>query len=133
MPSTAPIFVAIDEDSGVYKHWSLFIDGPNEMEKTVLHIMGSSTNYWFEMRNSNPRHLESVVELIHMWDVKLSDIPVIKNAARNAVIHNEFPGYNCQDYVMEFLDDLVARGIIDGADKEYENRRAYLSSKLEGY
>ena len=45
MPSSAGIHVAIYDDGGIYKHWSLFIDGPGDSEKTILHIMGSSTKY----------------------------------------------------------------------------------------
>lgn len=133
MPSTAGIYVAIYDDGAIYKHWRLFIDGPGDSEKTILHIMGSSTNYRFEMRNSDARKSDGILELIHMCNVKVSDIPAIKEAGKNAVIHNEFPGYNCQDYVLELLDGLETRGIIDGANKEYKNRKKNVTSKQEGF
>ncbi|KAK2755674.1 hypothetical protein FQN54_005823 [Arachnomyces sp. PD_36] len=133
MPSTAGIFVAIYDDGGIYKHWTLFIDGPDASEKTILNIMGSSTNYRFEMRNSDARDSETVQEVIYLQDVKVSDIPAIKEAGKNAVIHNEFPGYNCQDYVIELLTELEEQGIVDGGDEEYIQRKEKVKSRQEGF
>lgn len=69
MSSIAGLRVAIYNDGGVYKHWSLFIDGPTDAEQTILHIMGSSTNYRFEMRHSNARKSTTLSELIYLCDV----------------------------------------------------------------
>ncbi|KUL81569.1 hypothetical protein ZTR_09937 [Talaromyces verruculosus] len=133
MPSTAGLHVAIYNDGGVYKHWSLFIDGPTDDEKVLLHIMGSSTRYRFEMRNSNARTSASLSELIHLCDVDVSKIGPIKAAAGNAVIHNEFAGYNCQDYVLELLDDLEEKNIIDGHDANYKRKKSMVKAKQEGF
>lgn len=48
MSSTAGLHVAIYNDGGVYKHWSLFINGLTDEEQTILHIVGSSTRYRFQ-------------------------------------------------------------------------------------
>ena len=85
------------------------------------------------MRKSDARNSDAILELIHMWNVKVSDISAIKEAGKNAVIHNESPGYNCQDYVIELLDELEAQGIIDGENGEYENRKENVKSKQEGF
>lgn len=53
-------------------------------------------------------------------------------AAESAPIYNEYPGYNCQDYVLELLSDLEAKGIIDCKDAEYEKKKAELSKRQEG-
>lgn len=134
MSTTAGLHVAIHEnDSGVYKHWSLFIDGPTDTEKIELNIKGSSTSYYFEMmESSNARESASLLELIHLYDADASTIGVIKDAGRNATIHNEYPGYNCQDYVLELLDELEAKGIIDGKDAKYRKNRKIVESKQEG-
>jgi hypothetical protein len=95
--------------------------------------MGSSTSYRFEMRNSDPRQWDTILEVIYMSHVSASDGPAIKEAGKNAVIHNEAPGYNCQDYVLELLDELEERGIIDGSDGGYGERKAYVKSKQEGF
>ena len=51
---------------------------------------------------------------------------------RNAPIHNQYPGYNCQDYVLELLDDLEGKGIVDGNDRGYRNMKEVLSSRQDG-
>ncbi|CAG8132709.1 unnamed protein product [Penicillium nalgiovense] len=74
MSSTAGIHVAIYNDGGVYKHWSLFVNGPTDAEQTVLHIMGSSTNYRFEMRASDARKSATLSELIYLCDVPIAKV-----------------------------------------------------------
>lgn len=94
--------------------------------------MGSSTRYRFETRNSDARQSNSLVELVYLCDVDPSKISAIKDAAKNAVIHNEYPGYNCQDYVLELLDDLEGKGIIDRNHANYTQNKEYLKGKQEG-
>lgn len=132
MASTARLYVAIYDDGGVYKHWSLFIDGPTDDEKIILHIMGSSTRYRFDKRNSNARESASLVEMVYLCDVQNSKIDAITDAAENATIHNEFPGYNCQDYILELLDDLEEKGIINRNDAGYKRNRKTVEGKQEG-
>lgn len=132
MSSTAGLYVAIYNDEGVYKHWRLFINGPTDAEQTILHIMGSSTNYRFEMRVSDARKSGTLSELIYLCDVPVSKVTIIKEVAKKAPIHNEFPGYNCQDYVLDLLDDLEGKRIIDGNDANYKKKKEVVKSKQEG-
>lgn len=133
MPSTAGLYVAIYHNDGLYKHWSLFIEGPTDEEKIIFHIMGSSTRFRFEMRHSDARKSARLFELIHLYDVDVSKIGAIKTAAANEVVHNEFPGYNCQDYVLELLDTLEKQGIIDGKNADYKRKKDIVKSKQEGF
>jgi hypothetical protein len=84
------------------------------------------------METSNPRESTRLAEMVYLCDVDASDIPAIKDAAENAVIHNESPGYNCQDYVLELLDALEEHGIIDNSDANYITNRETLEGKQEG-
>ena len=52
--------------------------------------------------------------------------------ARAATIHNEAPGYNCQDYVLELLDALEEEELINGNDANYQRQKALIHSKQEG-
>ncbi|KAJ5804953.1 hypothetical protein N7474_010840 [Penicillium riverlandense] len=132
MPSSE-LYVAIYcNDSGIYKHWALFVDGPTDEEKLVFNILGSSTQYRFEMEESNAFLDPTLIEVFPLCDVDSSKIDAIKDAAQNAVIHNESPGYNCQDYVLELLDDLEAKGIISRNDVEYAKNKQGVKDKQEG-
>ena len=132
MSATTGLYVAIYDDEGVYKHWGLFISGPTDADLTILQIMGSSTNYRFEMGTSDPRKSDTLSELIYLYDVPLSKITAIKEAAKTAPIHNEAKGYNCQDYVLDLLEDLERKGIIDGDDMNYRKQKGIVESKQEG-
>lgn len=132
MCATVGVHVAFHHDEGVYKHWGLFMDGPTNSDQIVLQIMGSSTNYRFDPITSDPRESDTLEELIHLCDVPVSKMDAIKDAARNAPIHNEYPGYNCQDYVLDLLDDLEDKGIIDKRDKKYQQKKEIVKSKQEG-
>ena len=94
--------------------------------------MGYSTNYHFEMRKSDARNSASLAELIEMCVVPASNIRAIKEAGRKTTIANEYPGYNCQDYVLDLLDVLEAKGIIDGDDENYQKKKELVKSKQEG-
>ncbi|KLJ09447.1 hypothetical protein EMPG_15137 [Blastomyces silverae] len=132
MSSTIGLYVALFDDGGVYKHWGLFIDGPTDAEKILLQIMGSSTRYRFDMENSNAHESAILSEIIHLCDVDNSKISAIKDAAENAVVHNEYPGYNCQDYVLELLDDLEEKDIIDKNEVNYKHNKRAVQGKQEG-
>lgn len=132
MASTARLYVAIYDDGGVYKHWSLFINGPTDAEQIILHIMGSSTNYRFDMRESDARKSATLSELIYLCGVPTSKTPMIIEVAENAPIHNEFPGYNCQDYILELLDDLEGQRIINGNDSSYKKNKEVVKARQEG-
>jgi hypothetical protein len=132
MPSTATLHVAIFNDESVYKHWAFFVDGPTNAQKIILNAMGSSTRYYFEMTNTNARDSKILSELVYLCDVDASEIGRIIEAGKNAIIHNEFPGYNCQDYVLELLNDLESKRIIDGADANYQKHKAAVQAKQEG-
>ena len=84
------------------------------------------------MRTSDARKSASLSELIPLCDVPVSKIGSIKDAAEKAPIHNQYPGYNCQYYVLELLDDLEAKNIIDGKDSKYKNNKRVVQNKQEG-
>lgn len=132
MTSTVGLYVAIYKDEGVYKHWGLFIDGPTENQQIVLHVEGSSTRFRFDRKFSNPRYSTKLYELIHLCSVPISNIAAIDQAAEQAPIHNQYPGYNCQDYVIELLNDLERRRLINGRDANYQGQKALVIGKQEG-
>lgn len=129
----AGLYVAIYNDGGVFKHWSLFVDGPSAEEKVIFHIMGSSQRYRHESRQSNARQSASLLEMVPLCRIETSKLSDIEAAAQNTVIHNEAPGYNCQDYVLELLDTMEEEGIIDGSDKKYRKNKNAVRGKQEGF
>jgi hypothetical protein len=93
--------------------------------------MGSSIDYWFEMRHGNEHESKILSEMIYICEMEESKIKTTVKIAKNAVIHNEYPGYNCQDYVLEMLDTLE-NGVIDGSDENYKKKKEIVKSNRKG-
>ncbi|KAF1826654.1 uncharacterized protein K489DRAFT_398903 [Dissoconium aciculare CBS 342.82] len=129
---TALLSVAICEGEGVFKHWRLFLEGPSDEEKIIFHIMGSSMNFRYETRRCDARSAEDLIEMIPLCQVNTSKIGAIEAAAEAAVIHTEAPGYNCQDYILELMDELEAQGIINAKDNKYMKSKRLVQSRVEG-
>jgi hypothetical protein len=67
------LYVAIFNEGvnqGIYKNWAIFIDG---YKKTILNALGSSTRYYFDMSISDSRMSQDIIELLHMWEVSVSN------------------------------------------------------------
>lgn len=71
-------------------------------------------------------------EIVPLCRVDSSKIRVIEAVAQNAEIHNEAPGYNCQDFVLQLLGLLEDEGVIDGSDGRYQRNKTAVESKVEG-
>lgn len=48
-----------------------------------------------------------------MCDVPLWRADAIIQAAVDLPVHNQYPGYNSQEYVLELLEDLEEKGLIN--------------------
>ncbi|KAF4220309.1 hypothetical protein CNMCM8980_007814 [Aspergillus fumigatiaffinis] len=129
--SKIKVYVAISDDGGVYKHWALFIDQA-EAEATLLNVRGSDGRFRYETEKRDVRYDESLVELVYLCDVDVAKANTIRNIARTIPVHNEISGWNCQDYVLDLLDELEERKVIDGEDELYRMQRTYVAVKQEG-
>lgn len=131
--STTTLHVAIYDDIGIFKHWSLFIDGEDEADKTELQVMGSDGWFWFEeKKNSNARDSVTLFELFYLCEVDSTKVNTVKEIARNNPVRNEISGWNCREFVLDVLDDLESEAIIDGKDKGYGKRKVELRGKQDG-
>ncbi|EAW17756.1 uncharacterized protein NFIA_076890 [Aspergillus fischeri NRRL 181] len=129
--STIKVYVAISDDGGVYKHWALFIDEP-EADEILLNARGSDGGFRYETERRDVRHDESLVELVYLCDVDVAKANTIRDIARTIPVHNEISGWNCQDYVLDLLDELEERKVMDSEDEVYRRQRTYIAGKQEG-
>lgn len=132
MSSTVSIYVAIYNDGGVYKHWGLFIDEPQEADKMLLHVKGSDGRFRYEPEARDARRSASLVELVYLCGVNVTKISAIKSAASKVIVHNEVRGWNCQDYVLDLLDALEKEAIVSNQDAGYRNQKILVRGKQEG-
>ena len=133
MTSTVPIWVAIHENPGIM-HWSLFLDTKEAADKTIIQILGARQKYFPSIRTpSNPRDLNSLIELLPLCQIDMSKVESIKGIADATTIHNELADWSCQDYVLELLDRLETAGIISATDEEYAKNKKAVAAKRESW
>lgn len=64
--------------------------------------------------------------------MKSTGTSTLKAVARDIPVRSDIHGWNCQDWVLDFLDKLEEEDIIDGADSRYRERKLYVRGKVEG-
>lgn len=133
MSSTVLLSVAIYPNPGI-KHWSLYIETPDDSEKTIIHLLGARQNYFLNVRTpSDARRSVSLEKLVELCRVDASKVEAIKNAAYQLPIRNAVADYSCQDFVIELLNGLEEDGIIDSSSEDYVKSRQDLGRRREAW
>lgn len=132
MPSKPSINVAIYDETGIFKHWSLLLDSSNNADKTEIQVMGSDGRFWFEEKRSNARIADNLLDVFFLCDIDTSKLSSIKEIAKNLPVRNEISGWNCQDFVLDVLEALEEEGIIEGGNKDYAKRKEELKKRQDG-
>ncbi|KAE8342430.1 hypothetical protein BDV24DRAFT_162320 [Aspergillus arachidicola] len=126
------VYVAIITDEGVFKHWAIFIDEPHEPDKIMLQARGSDGRFRYEPENGDARCLSDLDELVFLFNVKSTETSTLKAVASDIPVRSDIHGWNCQDWVLDFLDKLEEENIIDEANDGYRERKLYVRGKVEG-
>lgn len=58
-----------------------------------------------------------------------SDPERVRNAAQSVPVDNETTEWDCQDYVLEILDNLEEEFVLDSDDEDYIDARQTLKDK----
>lgn len=133
MTPKAKISVGIYKGGGVYKHWRLFVEGSEEDDHLILHIIGSSQRFRFEMRAPDANDSSTLLEMVPLCEIPADKVERLVKVAQNQEIHNDIPAFNCQDWILDLLETLERKTIIDGKDEDYKENRQRLKGKAEGY
>ncbi|KAF8249535.1 hypothetical protein K440DRAFT_640905 [Wilcoxina mikolae CBS 423.85] len=104
---TISLYTAIINDGGIFLHWSLSA-GANHPQRHGL-------------RRSLP-----------LCSVGIEKVGKIKDVAKNIPIKNDVSGWNCQDFVIDLLDELEEDGVLDGENGGIKRRRWFLRGSRRG-
>ena len=126
------VYVAIITDKGVFKHWAIFIDEPHEPGKIMLQVRGSDGRFRYEPEYGDARCLSGRDELVFLSDMESTRTSILKAIARELPVRSDIHGWNCQDWVSDFLDKLEEEDIIKGGESGYRERKSYVQGKVEG-
>ncbi|KAL4791077.1 hypothetical protein BDV19DRAFT_393440 [Aspergillus venezuelensis] len=80
----------------------------------------------------NPRS-GSFLRKIHVATISDSDIERVKAAARTVSIDNENVEWDCQDYVLEVLDQLQDDFVLEEDDEDYSHQLYIANSMHYGW
>jgi hypothetical protein len=128
-----PIWVAIYNGGGVFKHWALFVeDEKGPTRSFIVHVMGSSRRFRYEQIYSNAYTSQALLELIKVGHVHQNNLSLLRHTARLVRIRNDDPTWNCQDFVWTVLEALAETEVIDGDDEIYITGREIVWSRMEG-
>lgn len=115
----AKLYIAIYKArGGNYKHWALFLLSGSET--TVYEVSGEHGTFAKNTIQTNPGNSNRHERNIQVATINDSEIPDFKKVVREANVDNETVEWNCQDYVIEILEELHKECIIDDEDEHYE-------------
>ena len=86
----------------------------NQLQANVVSEKSTSTN----------RHKKSIL----VNDINANDVKKLKKMISSAEFKNSIVHWNCQDYVLEILNKLAEKCIVDEDEKEYKNARNELKN-----
>ncbi|KAJ6086130.1 hypothetical protein N7486_010411 [Penicillium sp. IBT 16267x] len=130
--STIPLYVAITQGDGAFKQWGLFIDEENQQNKTVLQVKGSDGRFRYEPETKDARNSPDLIDLIYMCNVDVTKANDIKKIASGLAVLNDISGWNCQDYVLDLMEALEEKGVLDGRDGAYRRHIDFVRGIQEG-
>lgn len=130
--SSIPLFLAITKGDGAFKHWGLFIDEANQKNKTVLQVQRSNGQFQYAPETEDVRKSPDLLELIYICNVDVTKANEIQKIASEAAVLNDIRGWNCQDYVLDLMEMLEEKRVLNGEDGAYRMRMDYVRGIQEG-
>ncbi|GKZ26437.1 hypothetical protein AbraIFM66951_007861 [Aspergillus brasiliensis] len=132
-PAKCALWVTIGRATAGLKPWMLLIDAPTYTEKLMIHLVGSPTAYRVEKRFWTDYDENRVEYWAYLGDIPNSDTVYDKiiQAGEGAEIDNDDPSYNCQDYILDVLEELERLKIVSKRNSVYRENKWNLESKKE--
>lgn len=112
---------------GNYQHWALYIE--NGEEHLVFEVIGQHGTFERNMIVADPKRSRSFRRLVFVAVLDQEDIERVKTATENVSVDNETVEWDCQDYVLEVLDNLEEEFVLDENDEDYIDARKFLREK----
>jgi hypothetical protein len=114
------------QSAGGIKHWKFGLH-EEDGSTTLFDIVGDVGNWTPRVKQQNPRNSSNYQGNTPLCDISDSQqtMSIIMTIVQhiNAGLNSQGAGYDCQDYVLEILDELVNNRIIDPNNEEYVEGR----------
>lgn len=128
-----PVWVAMYEGGGPFKHWSLFVEDSHDRHNSfIIHAEGSSGNFRYEQRRSDAHSSRSLHDMIRIGQVHKDNLRRFREVCRQVEVKNQDPTWNCQDFVWNAMGAIAAHRLIDQDDEIFTAGRESVWSRMEG-
>lgn len=112
---------------GNFQHWALYVQ--NGQEHLIIEVVGEHPEFERNIMTENPEQSDTFLHKVFVAVLVQADIPRVKKAAQEVRVDNETVEWDCQDYVLEILDNLVDNFVLNEDDEEYVEARGILKEK----
>ena len=104
---------------GNYEHWALYLE--NGSEHTIYEVTGETPSFKTNVVNTEPKSTRRHKRNIFIADILPTDLPEFHEAVKIVKPDNSTVHWNCQDYVLEIIDQLEENMVVNKDDGEYQD------------
>ncbi|KAE8147335.1 hypothetical protein BDV25DRAFT_160572 [Aspergillus avenaceus] len=112
---------------GNYRHWALHLQTPTE--SLIFEVDGEHPSFTKVTSSGNPLESDTCIELLPVSDIGDCDVPTVKAVVGAARVDNETLEWDCQEYVLEILEELEEAAVLDERDRDYESVKEDLKAR----
>ncbi|GAD92331.1 hypothetical protein CIMG_00013 [Paecilomyces variotii No. 5] len=112
---------------GNFIHWALAIEHGDT--GVTIQVIGEHPEFERNTIDQRAEDNEGFLNKLFVGVISEADIGLIKALASSQPVDNETVEWDCQDYVLEFLDKLEKEYVLDADDEEYREARQELKKR----
>lgn len=105
----------------------LYLEDKNE--PLIFEVTGEHPKFERNVVKARPENSRSFLQKIYIGLIRNADVEIVKQTAETVPMDNETVEWDCQDYVLEILDNLEDEFILDHDDEDYCDVREILKEK----
>ncbi|RMD43444.1 hypothetical protein DV735_g1593, partial [Chaetothyriales sp. CBS 134920] len=114
---------------GNYRHWSLYLQDGNK--HTLYEVTGSHPNFRKNEVKANPQNSSSYLSKLFVASLSKSDVSLVNKAVEQVQVDNSTTEWDCQEYVIDIIEQLKDDLVLDEDDEDYKRARKDLR-KMRG-
>lgn len=109
---------------GNYQHWALHLELDNE--DYIFEVTGSHPNFKRNVVNDGPERSASFHSRLFLGEIQPGEVAMVQHIAAATKVDNDTVHWDCQDYVMDILEELENECIVDEDDDDYKKAKRTL-------
>ena len=115
---------------GNHFRWALYLK--SESPK-VFEVIGEHPQFQRNVVEMNAEDIEGHVANVMVGEVNDGDVPALESIVQGQNSDNDTVLWDCQDYVLEVMENLAGEYVIDGDDECYAKGRREAMMKYHGF